>query len=110
MEVDKLITIAIQAGSFISAFAAIAAGVIMSSFTKKFGTGLLASGFKNISTGVILIAGGILIDAISSYIQLNNLNISFIILIAKDILFVLGTYLIVIASKKTRDKLESLTK
>lgn len=107
---ERLLTILIQGGSFIAAFAAIAAGIIMSSFTKKFGTGLLASGFKNIATGVIFIAGGIIIDALGNYLQINTGSISFIILIAKDVLFILGTYTIVIASKKTGDKLESLTK
>ena len=102
--------ILIQGGSFISAFAALTAGIIMSSFTKKFGTGLLASGFRSIAAGVFLIAGGIIIDAVNSYLQLNSASISFIILIAKDILFILGTYIIVIASKKTGDKLEALTK
>jgi hypothetical protein len=110
MDVDKFITIVIQGGSFIAAFAAITAGVIMSSFTKKFGTGILASGFKNIATGVIFIAGGIILDALNSYLQLNSVGVSLIMLVAKDALFIIGTYIIVIASKKTGDKLESLTK
>jgi hypothetical protein len=110
IETERLLPILVQGGSFIAAFAAITAGVIMASVTKKFGTGLLASGFKNISTGVILIAGGIILDALNSYLQLNSAGISFIMLFAKDLLFVLGTYIIVIASKKTADKLESLTK
>lgn len=112
MEFDatKLTTIILQAGSFIAAFAAIAAGVIMSSVTKKFGTGILASGFKTISVGVFFIAGGIVIDAVNSYIQISSNVVVAGILILKEALFVIGTYIIVIGSKNTGDKLESLTK
>ncbi len=111
MDLDKLSTIIIEAGSFISAFAAIAAGAIMASVTKKFGTGILASGFKSISMGVFFIAGGIIVDAAQTYLQISNiLIINSILLIAKEALFVIGTYIIVIGSKNTGDKLESLTK
>ncbi|RJQ36514.1 hypothetical protein C4559_05105 [Candidatus Microgenomates bacterium] len=110
METSKLLNIIIQSGSFIAAFAAITAGIMMFSVTKKFGTGILASGFKTISIGVIFIAIGIIIDAVNSYLQIQS-NIAFAaILIAKELLFVIGTYIIVIGSKKTGDKLESLTK
>lgn len=112
MEFDtaKLTTIILQAGSFIAAFAAVAAGVIMSSVTKKFGTGILASGFKTISLGVFFIAGGIVLDAVNSYIQISSNVIVAGVLILKEALFVIGTYIIVIGSKNTGDKLESLTK
>lgn len=110
MDTEKLLTIVIQAGSFASAFAAIAAGVIMASVTKKFGTGILATGFKTISTGVLLIAGGIVLDALNSYLQLSSGAFFAAILILKELLFVAGTYIIVIGSKNTGDKLESLTK
>ena len=113
LDLTKLITIIIQAGALISAFAALVAAVIMSRVTKKFGTGILASGFKSISIGVFFIALGILVDAIATYLQNANFApieqfITFIILI-KLLLFVVGTYIIVIGSKKTGDKLESLT-
>lgn len=110
MDYAKLITILVQAGSFVSAFAAIAAGLIMASVTKKFGTGILASGFKTISLGVIFIALGIIIDAVNAYIQISSNAVSLSILLVKEALFVIGTYTIVIGSKKTGDKLESLTK
>lgn len=110
MDTSNLLTIIIQAGSFIAAFAAIAAGVIMSSVTKKFGTGILASGFKTISTGVLFIAAGIILDAVNSYLQISNNQVFAIVLILKEALFVIGTYIIVIGSKKTGDSLESLIK
>lgn len=109
-ETSKLLIIFIQAGSFIAAFAAITAGVIMASVTKKFGTGILASGFKSISIGVVLIALGIILDAVQSYLQISEVAVSLFMILAKDILFVAGTYIIVIGSKRTGDKLESLTK
>lgn len=117
MDTTNLLTIIVQSGSFMAAFAAISAGVIMSSVTKKFGTGILASGFKTISIGVLFIAIGIIIDAANSYIQIIN---SFLqmngnvlltgVIVLKEIFFVLGTYIIVVGSKKTGDKIESLTK
>lgn len=116
IDTTRLLTILLQAGSFISAFAAMAAGIVMESVTKKFGTGILASGFKTNSIGVFLIAFGILIDAVETYIQLSGYAtllptiIPTILLIIKYIFFVLGTYVIVIGSKKTGDKLETLTK
>ena len=107
----KLLTIVIEAGSLISAMAAIVAGVLMFQVTKKFGTGILASGFKSISFGVFFIAVAILIDAAQSYVQLADMfELATILTIVKEILFVIGTYIIVIGSKKTGDKLESLTK
>ncbi len=109
-DADKFITIIVQGGSFIAAFAAIAAGVIMSQVTKKFGTGILATGFKSISIGVFFIAMGIIIDAVNQYLQITNSTASLMIIVVKEVLFVAGTYIIVIGSKKTGDKLESLTK
>jgi len=115
IDTAKLLTVIIEAGSFISALAAIAAGLVMFRITRKFGSGFLASGFKTFSFGVFFIAAGILIDAIQGYIQTSNSNplisqLVVILLIVKELLFVLGTYIIVIGSKKTGDKLESLTK
>ena len=110
IDTEKLLIIIIQGGSFMAIFAAIAAGVIMSGVTKKFGTGILASGFKTISIGVFIIAAGITLDAVNSYIQIGSATVSAGILIVKEALFVAGTYVIVIGSKKTGDKLESLTK
>jgi hypothetical protein len=114
IDTAKLLTIAIEAGAFISTMAAFVAAVIMLRVTRKFGTGILASGFKAISFGVLFIALGILVDAIQSYLQINNFSgvqqFVTIILLVKLVLYVIGTYIIVIGSKKTGDKLESLTK
>lgn len=113
LDLTKLLTIIIEAGALISAFAAIVAAVIMSRITKKFGTGILASGFKAISLGVFFIALGILVDAVEAYLQSANFasidQFITIIILVKLSLFVIGTYIIVIGSKKTGDKLESLT-
>ncbi len=109
MYTDKLLTIILQTGSFIAAFAAIAAGIIMANVTRKFGTGILASGFKSIGIGVFFIAAGIIIDALGTYIQISqSLAVITLVLIAKEALFVIGAYIVVIGSKKTGDKLESL--
>jgi hypothetical protein len=114
IDINKILTIIIEAGALISAFAAIVAAIIMSRVTKKFGTGILASGFKVISIGVLFIALGILVDAIQSYLQTSDFapveQFITIFMALKLGLFVIGTYIIVIGSKKTGDKLESLTK
>lgn len=111
IDTHKLLTIAIEVGSFVAVFAAVVAGVLMAQVTKKFGTGILAAGFKSISIGVFFIAAGILIDAAESYFTISNaFELSVILLLVKEALFVVGTYIIVIGSKKTGDKLESLTK
>ena len=107
----QLLSVTVQAGAFISAFAAIAAGVIMAAVTRKFGTGILASGFRTISLGIILIAFGIIFDAAQVYFNLtNNPQLITIIIGLRELLFVAGTYIIVIGSKRTGDKLEALTK
>lgn len=114
IDTAKLLTVIVEAGSFIAAFAAIAAGVVMASITKKFGTGILASGFKTNAVGIFFIAGAILLDAVSSYLQLSgifsNEFVTTALLLLKEALFVIGTYIIVIGSKRTGDKIESLTK
>lgn len=116
IDTQRLLTILVEAGSFMSAFAAIAAGVVMASVTKKFGTGILASGFKTNSWGVFCIAFGIIIDALSSYLTVSGYTsflpsfVPIAILLLKEAFFVLGTYIIVIGSKKTGDKLENLMK
>src|SRR3989338_2260386 len=111
MNLESLSVIVTQAGSFISAFAAVAAGLIMANVTKKFGTGILAAGFRSISIGVFFIAAGIFIDAVQSYLLRSaELPIVTAVIIAKELLFVVGTYVIVIGSKKTVDKLETLMK
>lgn len=111
MDPERLFLVITQAGSFIAAFAAIAAGIIMASVTKKFGTGILAHGFKAISIGVLFIAAGIIIDTVNSYLVISdNPTISAGILLLKEVFFVAGTYIIVIGSKNTGDKLEMLSK
>lgn len=111
VDTHKLLTIAIEVGSFVAVFAAVVAGILMAQVTKKFGTGILATGFKSISIGVFFIAAGILIDAAESYVTISNaFELSVALLLIKEALFVVGTYIIVIGSKKTGDKLESLTK
>ena len=113
LDTQKLLTIFIEGSSFISVLASVAAGIIMVGVTKKFGTGILANGFKSIAIGVFFIAVGILIDAVESYSQVSgiiNTDLTYILLLAKAPFFILGTYIIVIGSKRTGDKLESLTK
>ncbi|MBI2622517.1 MAG: hypothetical protein HYW64_00245 [Candidatus Levybacteria bacterium] len=49
-------------------------------------------------------------DALNSYLALSSGAFFAAVLILKELLFVAGTYIIVIGSKNTGDKLESLTK
>lgn len=102
-----LLDVFIQAGTFISAFAGIAASAVMLSITRKFGQGLLARGFEVISWGVIFIATALIIDAVTFYLGLQNSQ-SFIL--AKAGLLIAGTYTVVTGAKKIADGLHNLTK
>lgn len=107
----KPLQILIEAASFISAFAAIAAAIIMAKFLRKFVTGILARGFKTIGIGIFILALAIIIDATHIYIQAINTPDSLsILLIIRQVLFLIGTYIIVVGSKTMGDKLESLSK
>src|SRR3989344_5978495 len=108
---SKLLPILVEAASFISAFAAIAAAIIMARFIRKFVTGILATGFKTIGIGVFILALAIIVDAVEMYMQaLQNPSRISMLLVARQALFVIGTYIIVIASKNMGDKLQSLSK
>lgn len=108
---NKLLPILIQAAPFISSFAAIAAAIIMAKFIRKFVTGILAMGFRTIGIGVFVLALGMIVDAVELYIRAwENSSILSVLLILRQILFIIGTYVIVIGSKNMGDKLESLSK
>lgn len=107
----KVLNMVFQAFSFISVFAAIIAGIIMFYVRRKFGTGILAKGFKNISVGVLLIAFGILFDVFLEYLrQAIGGSLIVILELVRGLAFLTGTYVIVIAGKKMADSLESLLK
>lgn len=113
MEFNSLqfLNIIVNGISFVAAFAAIAAAVIMYQVTKKFGSGILAHGFKTIGTGVLFLALGIIIDAVNSYLQISYSSVYSVgVYVIKGACFVIGMYIIVIGSKRTIDKLENLTK
>lgn len=111
MHQNDLLGVLIQIASFMSSFAGIAAGIIMANVTKKFHTGILAYGYKATAIGIIFIAAGITTDALATYMLVfNSQAFNTALLIIKEAFFVVGTYIIVIGSKKTADKLETLTK
>ncbi len=101
LTIDKLI----QATAFLSAVAGLTAGLIMWQVTTKFGSGIVATGYRYTAAGVALIGLAIFIEALLDYIQIK---IGFLVLI-KGILLVVGTYVIVIGTKLTADKLDGLT-
>lgn len=97
--------------SFMASFSAIAAGVIMVNVTKKFKTGILSYGFKSVAIGIIVIAFGITIDSLAAYVLVfKNSTLDTALLVLKETAFVIGAYIIVIGSKRTADKLQTLTK
>jgi hypothetical protein len=111
MDYAKLGPVLVEVASFIAAFAAIAAAIIMARFIRKFVTGILAMGFRTIGIGIFVLALGIIVDAVETYIQASNspLSLNFL-LIVRQVFFVLGAYIVVIGSKNMGDKLESLSK
>ena len=111
VDTERFLTILVEGIAFIAAFAAVTGAVIMYQLTRKFGSGIIASGFKSISSGILFIALGIIIDALNSYFLLAANNAySVLIFLIKGACFVIGTYIIVIGSKRTADRLECLTK
>jgi len=101
----------IETSSLVAAFAAIIATVIMSQYLNKFATGILAMGFRTIGIGIGIIALGIVIDTIQIYIQAaSNSSALSLLLIVRQIFFVLGIYIIIIGSKNMGDKLAELSK
>ena len=111
MDYGRLTPVLIEAASFIAAFAAITAAVIMIRFIRKFVTGILAVGFKTIGIGVFVLALAIIIDAFEVYTQaIKDSPTLNILLVVRQVLFVLGTYIVVIGSKNMGDKLEELSK
>jgi hypothetical protein len=111
VQTASLLTILVQGMSFIAAIAAIVASVIMYEVVKKFGKGILAEGFRYIMAGILFIAFAIVVDALQTYLGFANQNIySQLTFVIKGISFVIGTYTIVIGSKRTVEKLEALTK
>jgi len=110
-EYSTLSTVLIEAASFISASAAIAAGIIMAKFLRKFVTGILAKGFKTIGIGIFIVAVGIIIDAVEIYTRaLQPPATPSILSVVRQIFFVVGTFIIVIGSKTMGDQLETLSK
>jgi len=111
IDYQTLLPLLIETASFISAFAAIATGIIMAKFIRKFVTGILAMGFKTIAIGIFVVAAGIIIDAIAISVQaINDPKELSILLILRQIFFVVGTYIIVVGSKTMGDRLETLSK
>lgn len=94
-----LIPILIEAASFVSAFAAIAAAIILARFIKKSVAGGVAAGFKTIAIGIFILALGITVDAINTYLQLQSPGASNILLIIRQVFFIIGAYIILIGSK-----------
>lgn len=108
---NDLQNLLILIASFMASFSAIAAGLIMVNVTKKFKTGILSYGFKSVAIGIIFIAFGITIDSLGTYVLVfKDPVLDIVLLILKEASFVIGAYIIVIGSKRTADKLQTLTK
>lgn len=108
---NDLQNLLILIASFMASFSGIAAGVIMVGVTKKFKTGILSYGFKSVAIGIIFIALGITIDSLATYVlAFKNPTLDTTLLVLKEATFVIGAYIIVIGSKRTADKLQTLTK
>lgn len=95
----------IEAGAFLSAFAGLAAALVMFGLTRKFGTGIVATGFRYTAVGVAIIGLAMILEAFLQYLQIRTGSL----ILVKEILLVIGTYIIVIGTKVTADKLEHLT-
>ena len=111
MDNQAITSTLIEVVSLIAALSAIIATIITSQFLNKFATGILAMGFKTIGIGIGIIALGIVIDTIQIYIQItSNSSALSLLLIVRQIFFVLGTYIIIIGSKNMGNRLAELSK
>lgn len=95
---------AIEIAAIVSALAGISAAIIMRRVTTHFGTGIIATGYRFTAGGVAIIGLAMFIESIIEYLQIR---IDALILV-KEILLVLGTYIIVVGTKLTADKLDNL--
>lgn len=95
----------IEIAALVSALAGISAAIIMKRVTAHFGTGIVATGYRYTALGVAIIGLSMLIE---SAIKSLQIRIEALVLV-KEILLVAGTYIIVIGTKITADKLDSLT-
>lgn len=96
--------------SLLTGVVAIVVSFFMLSITKKFGQGILGSGFKRIGLGVLLITGGLLIDALLTSLQTLDQIVFSLLAFGKYGFFIAGTYAIYLGSKRTSDQLEAFTK
>lgn len=105
--INNLLTLgkAIEIAAVVSALAGISAAVLMKKITKHFGTGIIATGYRYIAGGVALIGLAMIIESAIEYLQIRTQ----LLILVKEILLVLGTYIIVVGTKITADKLDNLT-
>ena len=96
---------AIQAAAFISALAGISAAAIMTRITRHFGTGIVATGYRFTALGVAVIGTAMFLESVLHYLQMQTP----ILTLLKEVMLVLGTYIIVMGTKITADKLDNLT-
>ena len=107
---NPILTTIYVAVPVIAAVAAVIASILMVSIRRKFGSGILAAGFRTIAIGIFCIAAGICIAALRNALQMTDPLITAVLTIIKYLLLVTGTFIIVTGSKNTGDKMESLTK
>lgn len=104
MDTGFILQKTIETGAFLSASAGIAAAIIIFTLRKKFGTGIVASGFGYTAWGVAVIGAGLILEGLQQFIQIKIIGLTLI----KEILLLVGTYIIVIGTKLTADRLENL--
>lgn len=111
MQVDnaQLSLLLLESSAFIAAFAAITAAAIMFTTRKKAGSGLMASGFQAMAIGVSLLALGMLLDTITIFVYQLKPLIFAAVFFVKNLLFIVGTYFVVVGGKRIRDNFASLT-
>lgn len=107
MNLSEFFTLAkaIEIAALIAALAGISAAMIMKKVTSHFGTGIVATGYRFTAGGVAMIGLAMLIEAVIESIQIRME----VLILVKELLLVLGTYIIVIGTKLTADKLDGLT-
>lgn len=96
----------IEVSAFFSPIVGLVAALIMSRVTTTFGKGVIAKGFTFVTIGVFFIASSMLFDAFVKYYEVLDAWVR----LMREVLLLVGMYVIVAGAKYVHDELEKMRK
>lgn len=106
LSIPLLIENMLSISSFFSVIVGLFAVYLMITVARKFGTGIVADGFRYVTIGVIFIVAATLFESFIRFYEIRAELVRF----TREVLLIIGTYAIVIGAKITADKLEDIHK